>query len=1034
MIVRRPASRATVANPRQPAGCLLSSIAMDRSAQLPEGVAWRDPERARRNLAALEPHLPPGGEIQLNLFLRQMPDPDSALNYLERYIVSGGYPARDLFRPSRCLHAALAIFSHSQALADTLFRHPELLNWALDEERLYRVLSNEEMYIDLGSSRTSEDDAHVAHTLSRFKRMHLLRIALRDLLGLATLAEVTLELSNLADAILHGAQEHIRLQLVQRFGRPLCPAKSGPIEGQFVVLALGKLGGRELNYSSDIDLMYLYTGEGQTSGPVTISNKEFSIELAKRLTAMLSLLTSEGSCYRVDLRLRPDGAMGELVLSLDAALRYYHRRSRDWELQMLIKARAVAGSFQLGRTFLSMIEPQIYQTTTDFSTIEQVSESRDRIQEKLRRRGKSGLDIKLARGGIRDIEFLVQCFQRLYGGQDPWVRSGGTLFALHRLRDKGYLSMSDYGRLSSAYQYLRTLEHRLQMEHDRQTHTVPDEAQTQATLASKMKRSVGPDDAGLLRQVELHLKNVTEVYERVVQAQRPIAPVARKPAPEPAEPLPEEDDSALHSWRTQLRHLERHSPGLAQTVASLPIKRGRRHFEHFLNKTISAPALLREFEQHPALLECVGDLIEHSTYLAEELIRHSEDILDLKAVVEAADACSPAGRPARWDEVDLEPRPPFEYSPELQQMLLRQVSVEEKSTWLRQYYRRRMLQIQAESICRRHPIFSTLSETSDLAEGVIRAAYEIAVESVCRSTGRPRPEIPMHIIALGRLGMREFDLASDADLVFALPDQGSAERVWWVQVVERLIEIISSYTREGMIFSIDTRLRPSGRDGELVQTEASFKTYFAERAAAWEAITYMKARAVAGDVRRGTEFLTELQDLGWRRYGLSGELAPLLLGMREKLEKELGHSRPMKAGAGGYYDIDFILMYLRLRDAGIFFESLNTPQRIRVIENTGGLSTRQASVLHDTAVFFRSLDHAIRVATGHSSSKVPNSLAQQQNLAELIGRWSEIKPAAQPLGSLVQEVRQSTRVMFIKIFGAQDRQRRPRTVTEWRAR
>ena len=207
-----------------------------------------------------------------------------------------------------------------------------------------------------------------------------------------------------------------------------------------------------------------------------------------------------------------------------------------------------------------------------------------------------------------------------------------------------------------------------------------------------------------------------------------------------------------------------------------------------------------------------------------------------------------------------------------------------------------------------------------------------------------------------------------------------------------------------------------GRDGELVQTESAYKSYFAEHAQAWEAITYMKSRAVAGDREGGTAFLTELQDVDWRRYGLSGDLARLLLDMRNRLEREQGEQHPIKAGAGGYYDVDFILMYLRLLDAGIFFESLTTPERIEVIRSTGRLTAKQSRTLHETAVFFRALDHAIRVSTGHASSKIPSSLSMQEILAELIGRWSKIKPAAQPLPSFVQQVRQATRTLFLQVF------------------
>ena len=996
-------------------------------------LPFRDERQAKRNLNRVEPMLPPGGLSILKLFLRQSPNPDAALSGLDRFLGEAGQPAEELFHPASMLGAAIAIFSQSRYLTEALIRHPQLLGWALDAERIYRVLPRDELRSELGWLGLSEKSENAATTLARFKRMHVLRIALRDLLGIATLAEVTEELSNLADALLRGAQEYVQQGLVSRFGRPLAEADSGPIECQFVVLALGKLGGRELNYSSDIDLIFLYTGEGQTSGPIRISNAEFAAQLANQFTNLLSRMTPEGSCYRVDLRLRPDGRMGEVVLTVGSAAEYYHQRARDWELQMLIKARPVAGSRRLGRLFLKLIEPLIYQTTTDFLTIERVSETRDRIQEKLQRRGRPGTNVKLARGGIRDIEFLVQCLQRLYGGRDPWVRSGGTLFALHRLRDKGYLSMPDFARLSAAYQYLRALEHRLQLDENRQTHTLPEEDEALRLLAAKMQHPApsGSRPVDLVQRIHRHLQRVSEIYDRVVYAQKPIAKPAAFVVAEASTATVEELDqrpAAEHSWQVQLRHIERQSPSLAAAIRRLPMRWGTKYFEHLLNKLISNPVLLGEFEKSQALLECVGDLMEHSPYLAEHLIRHPKDIRHLKAIVEPSeDGDAPGGsfedtltegtRAGDGGIGDVGPTTTsWDDRPEVRQVLETPGGLDEKSAWLRRFYRHEMLRILGAGIHLRQGIFHTLDRTSRLADWVIRAAYRFAAEDVFGGALPDSPRARMHVIALGRLGPREFDLGSDADLVFVLPAPAAGERRRWTQVAERLIEITSSYTREGIIFAVDARLRPRGRDGELVQTEAQYESYLDGKAEAWEAIAYMKARAVAGDIESGTRFLSKLQDTDWRRYGRSGDLSQLLTAMRQRIENEQGASRPIKSGSGGYYDIDFILMYLRLREAYRFFESLNTPERIRVIHAGGHLSDEQADKLHRTAVFYRSLDHAMRMLSGHSLGKIPSSRSQQQIVKELVGRWSMIKPGKESLAAFLGGVQTETRKLFWEVF------------------
>jgi glutamate-ammonia-ligase adenylyltransferase len=269
----------------------------------------------------------------------------------------------------------------------------------------------------------------------------------------------------------------------------------------------------------------------------------------------------------------------------------------------------------------------------------------------------------------------------------------------------------------------------------------------------------------------------------------------------------------------------------------------------------------------------------------------------------------------------------------------------------------------------------------------------------------------MWVIALGRLGMREFDLASDADLVFVLADSAAAEMPFWTRVAERLIDLVTAYTGDGVMFAVDTRLRPNGSGGPLVQIEAAVLDYFGRAAEAWEGITYMKARAVAGDTARAESFLHQLQKADWRRYGQSGRSRTDLRQMRLRLEKEQGASHPLKAGSGGYYDIDFLLMYLRLKSAGIFFKVLNTPARIEVLESMGHLDRDEARFLNEAATFYRSLDHGLRVVSGHAEGRLPSSEAQLATLTGLVTRWS---PA--PLESLT-DIRTRTRALFDRLFG-----------------
>jgi glutamate-ammonia-ligase adenylyltransferase len=317
-------------------------------------------------------------------------------------------------------------------------------------------------------------------------------------------------------------------------------------------------------------------------------------------------------------------------------------------------------------------------------------------------------------------------------------------------------------------------------------------------------------------------------------------------------------------------------------------------------------------------------------------------------------------------------------------------------------------------------VFSTLERTSTLADSILGAAYRLAVRQTLDSHPPVRagyqPADQMALIALGRLGMHEFDVSSDADLLFVIPDQDSAEQVFWTRAAERIIDILTAYTGEGTLLAVDTRLRPNGSSGALVQTDRSCLDYFARGAEAWEGIAYMKSRAVAGDLDAGTAFLHRLQDVDWRRYGQSGRSRQSLRNMRARVEKEQGFANPLKAGLGGYYDIDFILMYLRLKAAGLFFKVLNTPERIDVIEKTGHLDRADAEFLRDAATFYRAVDHGLRVYTGHAEGNLPGSTTQMECLTELVHRWAPEHMCHQPITAQLAQIKARTREAFDRLF------------------
>lgn len=934
----------------------------------------------RDSFAAIEHIVPPDLRQGLAILLSQSADPAYVVSRLESLHAARQAEFHELLYTPFGLQALVAIFSTSRFLSREVEDHPAWLLEILQSGSLHRARLAEEMEEDLESWLGGMEGVPPAVRLAQFRRKQVLRILLRDVLGFGGLAEITEELSHLADVLIHTAYRRLRQSLSLTHGAPLDAA--GRPCGMSIVAA-GKLGGRELNYSSDIDLIFLHSGDGTTRGPAPLSSGEFFKRTAIQLTRLLGQATPEGLIYRVDLRLRPEGGLGEICPSVQTTKNYYQTRARDWELQMLIKARVAAGDAEPGRSFLEWVQPRIYSSSLDFRAVERMSETREKMDEKLgaRRRG-AGIDVKLAPGGIRDIEFLVQCLQRLYGGREAWLRNTSTLLALMRLRDKNLLSGSEYSRLATAYQFLRYLEHRLQLDEDRQTHILSLSRDELAIVARRMPPDLMDGEASaetLLRTLECRLAEVRSIYERIIHAQQP-APVA----PPPSAGAPVDDRAAPPPSSNLIRFLDQRAPRFAAAVRRARPGKSLPALEHFIERILPQEDWMRALDDDPVLAGYLLDLFAHSPFFAEQLSRQPAYFEEIRSL--RADGALAADFAREFERLD-------------------------DAAAIRRRFLRRMFRLQAESICLQWPVFETLERVSHLADQAIAACYRLAL-----SEASPAPCPPLMAIALGRLGMQEFDLASDADLVFVLPDEAAGELSCWTRAAERLISMLASYTGDGTMFSVDHRLCPNGRAGALVQTEAAYRDYFARKAEAWEGIAYMKARAVAGPLDRATAFLADLQNIDWRRYGQSGRSRNDLRQMRLRLERELGQQNPLKSGAGGYYDIDFALMYLRLRGAGLFFKVLNTPARIQVLEQMGHLDAGDARFLMDAATFYRAVDHGLRLISGHTEGMLPTSAGQKQLLTALVRRWVPPHLCDQPLEAELLQIQQRTRAFFDRLF------------------
>jgi glutamate-ammonia-ligase adenylyltransferase len=995
-------------------------------------IAFTDRARAEANLSQLAHRLPARILAPLASLLAASPDPDGALNLLERY--TSRAPEELLAEMAQFPTAftyLVAIFGYSSSLAEAFLAEPGLpLQFARDR-KFTRFKSREDLMQDYARFSTASADPWISAQLVQFKRRTYLRIVLKDVLGISTLAETTMELSALADVIVTNSLMYCDQELRKRYGEPQYrDVQSRIARSEFCVISLGKMGGNELNYSSDIDLLFLYSHDGETSGGTepdsVISNKEYFVRLANAITRTITQSTPYGQVFRVDLRLRPEGDMGDATISLKSALEYYEHRARDWELQMLIKARHSAGDERLTRDFLRGVETYIYSSPTDFAAIETVLKSREKISKKLKESHSETIDVKRHRGGIRDIEFLTQCLQRLHGGHDPWVRSGGTLLALRKLNDKGWLSDPDYASLSNSYEFLRKVEHRIQLDLGQQIHRLPSDPE----LLNKLARRAGidrPPNAGaaLVERLEEIFQRVDEIYQKVIHPRAALGGQDEYSLRAPPVLTPEQ---AATSYERAFGFLSVHAPELAERVRQAGIPdRARKNAVRFLGHLFSSSELFADARQNPAQFDRALQLISSSEYLAEVLIHHPEDMLALNS-----NSVSMPGEEQL--EIGIEPAPESGFGSTARAdasvfpwTVGAGWGLREQMALLRQHYRTQKLVLSDRDCAHISSIFASLKNWSALARRAISTALAascVALKLSARADASPElPELfssaPFVILGLGRLGVNEFDLASDADLVFVAASGASLDQLErWTHVAEKTIEILSSYTRDGDVFSVDTRLRPLGQEGELVVTEEALLNYLEQQAKVWEGLTYVKACPVAGAMDFGRELASRLARKSLDRFGSCAELECELHQMRRRLERERSDSpSDLKMAPGGYYDVDFALGYLRLRHRIGIPPGANSSEQLCEIARAGAIRGEDAKTLANGAAFLRAVDHAVRLVTGKPPDGLPEHLGHAALVEGLARHWGLLKSGSveQPLSWRLREVREEVRYVYRRV-------------------
>jgi glutamate-ammonia-ligase adenylyltransferase len=802
--------------------------------------ALRDPERGRRNLAALALHLGPGEVTELAAalarFLPRSPDPDMALNNLERLLaqsVARQQLPQLVESRGRGLEAALQLLATSQFFADTLVTYPEFLDSIRSPAR--RNPTTAELTSDLSAEvAASADDASVLRAFRRFRHRHMLRIGVNDVIRDRPLEEVTRELSRLADSSIEVALRQALRTVEGRFGIPQGPAGQ---PAKVTVLAFGKLGGDELNYSSDIDLMFVYDHDGETSGRrIGVTNGEFYARIVTEVVRLLSAHTDRGFAYRVDLRLRPEGNRGPLARSAASTLSYYDTMGRTWERQALIKLRHVAGDAALARDFLAAIEPFVYRKYFSFAEINEVKALKRQMEFRAGRLGVEEADIKTGCGGIRDIEFAVQFLQLLNGGDLPAVRQRNTLLALESLEIAGCLSSQETYILADAYRFLRKTEHRLQLLFDLQTHKLPGSQEELRKLALRMgyleKEEGGRRKAeeGIIRgesasrlgstplsaqrrspldesspppldtrdllvdPLDQFLKDLRDktTLDRTILNHLLHLAFADSDAPRAGEPEadlildPDPDDANIRSvlGRYPLRDPIKAFGNLAQLAReSVPFLSSRR-CRHFLASI--APQLLKAVADTPDADEALTQLERVSASLGAKAVLwelFSQNPPILKLYVEIC-AGSPflsgllINNPGMIDElldslVLNQPRTADDLRRELAELCR---GANDPEPILHSFQDKEFLRIGVGDVLGKADVRATTAALSDVADTLLNQVVELVEPEVAPRWGIPETDRGKRceyvMLGLGKLGGREISYHSDLDLLLLYDAEG----------------------------------------------------------------------------------------------------------------------------------------------------------------------------------------------------------------------------------------------------------------------
>jgi glutamate-ammonia-ligase adenylyltransferase len=961
----------------------------------------------------------------LEQIIARLPDPEAAHRFLAR--VERELPAQfaAMRRKPTVAVNLLTLAAFSPWLGDALLLQPDAIDWLGRQADLDRADTKEDYLEALARFALRRSGSGEQLLLAHFKQRELARIYLRDCLRLATLTETTEELSLLADALLERALTRVHQDLVNRHGVPQTrDERDRIVEAEFAVVALGKHGSLELNYASDIDLMFLYAGAGETA-PTTrgasqaaVDNHTFFTRLSEALFKLVGSPGEAAPVYRVDLRLRPYGRDGDLAVRLERAVEYYTSTAQTWERQTLIRARCAAGSPRLVARFLEGVREVVFRPEPLPEALQAVRAAKEKIDRNELARG-GGFNVKLGPGGIREVEFITQALQLAHGGRDPWVRAPRVLIGLQRLADKKVISDSDRAALSDAYVFLRTVEHRLQMAQGVQTHRLPTDSRDLEVLARRCgyDPQAGDPAALLRRDLERHTSRVRAIYKVVFAAagERPAGGAARREPPPEAPPAPEE----------AARPLEAAARGLAALdpdEGTAPADRAREMRALLTDIASRLPNPVRAIRNTEKYLASLATL-ERSEPRARFVPGH-ERLEQLMRLLGSgaffADILT--AQPALAREIPgglfcAVPRSRAEFFEALWEPVRAEEGLAGRMAALRRAWYSEILAIGCHDVLGGLPLREVNREQTELAEASLDVACRVAIGELAPEVNPEAPAPRFVVYGLGRLGHAGMDYGSDLDLLVVFDREAPVPSelqpsVFYLRLAQLVVRILTTLTREGYLYSVDLRLRPEGRSGRPASSVDRIEEYLLTRASAWELTAYLKIRPAAGDLAFGAATRERIIRAVFEARGRHQDLKGELRAMRDQLERRNSSRCDVKFGQGGMMDVYFVTRYVQLRDAVDFPPGLGTNALIEHLGASGSLDPEVARDLASGYAALRRLDHFMRLSGDPSAPCLPEAPDVHEELAAAAGFSS-----AAALDAHVKDVMRSIRAAYEQTMG-----------------